>query len=284
MVNEFMLLKNILCFLSLFDLRVEERIFERNIKDVLYSKRPILLFNDALEKVGKLYFDGDSIIISANINDKHLKAIGNNKEDEDLYCFDYVITKNNKDKLVGSYKVEKHRYENGVVNSNLIDIYEKDKLSLKVILDTLRNKIKIIDIDNDVKIKSINNDFSLVEPGTKLNIINERGYVTYTLDKEYNGEKEEKKEQIYGYIDISDKKHYSEIEFGLILKELYERYFDLLEEYKELINNYSPYLFEKLSTMTLKCLNKEQLNSLLDIEFNTFKGVSYQMKNKKGKY
>ena len=198
MVNEFMLLKNILCFLSLFDLRPEERIFKKNIKDVLYSKRPILLYNDESENsIGKLYFNGKEVIVSANLNDMYLKAIGNNKEDEDLYCFDYVITKNQKDKLQGSYKVEKHKFENGVINSNMIDVYENNELDLRIILDTIRNKIKNIDPKKDIKIKYINNNFCLKEENADMSIINESGYVTYNLDKE-RGSAEVKKEIVYG--------------------------------------------------------------------------------------
>lgn len=282
MANEFMLLKNIICFLSLFDLRVEERALKKNIKDILYSKRPILLFNNECEEsVGKLYFDGKEIIISANIGDMHLKAIGNNKKDEDLYCFNYVITKNNKDRLEGSYKVEKHKYENGVINSNKIDIYENNELIFKLIIDTIRNKIKMIDTKHGVKIHYTNNNFSLIKEKTEVSIINECGHVTYSFDKEYDAEKEERKERIYGYSDITDKKNYSEIEFGFILMEIYEKYFDILKEYKIIVNKYSPYLFEKVSSMTLKTLSKEKLSSLLDIEFNAFKGVSYQFKRRK---
>ena len=282
MINEFMLLKNILCFLSLFDLRVEERVFNKNIKDILYSKRPILLFNDESENsIGKLYFNGKEVIVSVNINDMHLKAVGNNKEDEDLYCFNYVITKNQKDRLEGSYKVEKHKYENGVINSNMIDVYENNELVFKLIVNTIRNKIKMIDTKQGVKISYTNNKFSLTEEKREVGIVNESGYITYSLDKEYDAQKEERKERIYGYSDITDKKNYAEIEFGFILREIYEKYFDMLEDYKITINKYSPCLFEKVSSMTLKSLSKEKLSSLLDIKFNTFKGVSYQLKNKK---
>ena len=91
-------------------------------------------------------------------------------------------------------------------------------------------------------------------------------------------EKAERKERVYGYSDITDKKNYSEIEFGFILREIYDRYFDLLKEYKSIVNNYSPYLFEKVSCMTLKTLNKEKITSILDITFNEFKGTSFQKK------
>lgn len=278
MQNEFMLLQNILCFLSLFDLKVEERIFKRNIKDVLYSKRPILLFDEDENKIGKIYIENDNLIIKANLGDKTLRAVGNNKSDEDLYCFDYVITKNNKDKLIGSYNVEKNKYKNGIINSNMIDIYEDNELILKLIFNTLRNKIKIISPKQNIKIRYVNNNFSLMSEKTEVSIKNECGYVTYSLDKEYDEQNEEKKGRIYGYSDITDKKNYSEIEFGFLLREIYDRYFDLLKDYKNIINNYSPYLFEKVSCMTLKTLNKEKITSILDITFDEFKGTSFQKK------
>ena len=278
MQNEFIILQNILCFLSLFNLKVEERVFERNIKDVLYSKRPILLFDEEENKIGKIYIENNNLIIKANLVDKTLRAVGNNKSDEDLYCFDYVITKNNKDKLIGSYNVEKNKYKNGIINSNMIDIYKDNVLILKLIFDTLRNKIKIIAPEQNIKIRYINNNFSIVDDKTEVSIINECGYITYSLEKEYDFEKEERKERIYGYSDITDKRNYSEIEFGFILREIYDRYFDLIKEYKSIVNNYSPYLFEKVSCMTLKTLNKEKITSILDITFNEFKGTSFQKK------
>ena len=281
MQNEFMLLQNILCFLSLFDLKVEERIFKRNIKDVLYSKRPILLFDEDENKIGKIYIENDNLIIKANLGDKTLRAVGNNKEDEDLYCFDYVITKNNKDRLVGSYVVEKDKFKNGVIVKNSVDLYEENFLSLKLIFNPIKNKIKIYDNKNCVKVKYINNEFLLEEENLKIFIENENGNVTYSFDKKHDAEKEEKKERIYGYSNISNKKDYKEIEFGLILREIYEEYFCFLQDKKDSLNNYGTHLFEKLSCMSLKFLNKEKLTSILDINFDEFKGTSFQKKKTK---
>lgn len=278
MTNEFMCLQNILCFLSLFNLKVEERVFRRNIKDVLYSKRPILLFDETENKVGKIYIEDGNLIIKANLDDKTLRAVGNNSEDKDLYCFDYVITKNNKDRLVGHYNVEKEKVKKGVIVKNSVSLYENDFLSLSLTFNPIKNKIKIDDSKNKIKVRYINNEFLLEQEDLRVFIRDDNfGHITYSLDKKYNAEKEEKKERIYGYSNIGNK-GYKEKEFGFILREIYEGYFVFLQEKKDSINDYGTYLFEKLSCMSLKFLNKEKLTSLLDINFNEFKGTSFQKK------
>lgn len=267
MQNDFMLLKNLVCFLYLFDLKLEERVFERNIIDVLYSKRPIILLDKDNNAAGKLYVKDNNIIIKASILDKQLKAIGNNKEDEDLYCFDYVISNNDKDRLQGSYKVEKNKITNGVISKNLVGLYENNELVLRIILDTIRNKIKIYDNKNNVKLKYINDYIKMLDKNVKITVENKDGYITYELLKEDENNKIEKKGRIYGYSDITRSGYEVEEEFGLILREIYDGYLDFLEKTKESVNEYIPSLFEKISCMSLKSMDKEKINSILNVDY-----------------
>ena len=96
----------ILCFLSLFDLRVEERVLKRNIKDVLYSKRPILLFNNEIPENTNEYYANDTNTIigysnnNVNTNKDPLRGSTNVIDTKELdngykFVFDFATSQGN---------------------------------------------------------------------------------------------------------------------------------------------------------------------------------------------
>ena len=75
----------------------------------------------------------------------------------------------------------------------------------------------------------------------------------------------------YSYVD-NYKNDYTlyETEFRRIIKEIDPDYFNILNKGKNLVNDFSDGLFERICVASLKNYNKEQLKDMLDIDFKTF--------------
>lgn len=257
--------KSLTTFLSMFRLRVKQEDYDIMLNDLVCYKE-IFLYNDHLDAIGKLIINGNIVNMYSECNGNVLSAIGK-LDKAGLYNFNYSITDSryNKNYLSGICEFTQSINYDCVFIKNKIDIY-KDNCNIgKCIFNSLKNVFKISDYISQAFATYKNSSFAYSDLNKKVGIENKKGNITYLISSKnknskpiYGGAKCEIDILVYDYSAC-------EIEFRKIIDQYSPEYISLLNEQKQLINEFWNGLFQNVATATLKRFNKKQFKSMLEI-------------------
>lgn len=266
MMEEDILINMLYKFLSLFKITVDEYIKE-NVPFLLKIGKKVELYDNYYNQVGYAYFKDNKLIIQIMKEKNYISAIGAKKDDE-TYEYKYLITSTDfKNNLRGTYFTKEGKKLDKLLVTNSIEIFKDKELLYKCRFETLRNTIKLIDKKNNESAFYRNNEFSHQKKDEDVKIFNKNGEFEYYVS---NANFED---TIFGYSYVDNYKNdYTlyETEFRRIIKEIDPDYFNILNKGKNLVNDFSDGLFERICVASLKNYNKEQLKDMLDIDFKTF--------------
>lgn len=272
MTNQERLNKNIVEFLEIFNFFINDDYKNVLIKE-LYNGQVIYIYNDCMDIVGQMNYTKNELCIYA-MNQKFVLSAVSKKNSDGLLDFEYSINdiNNSKNCLNGKYYIEKGKKVNGILITNMVDVYQNSNFVGKCAFATLRNYLYIYDVKSNIIVKYRNHEFKYRDKEKEINIVHDSGNVMYEVNYRFDSDRNIYGNKIISYPLLNTQHHKVEQEIDLLMNEFNNKYFESLKHMKEQVNNFSENLFENMAILSLKNFDRNQLDSMLKIDFSKYEG------------